>query len=333
VYVMSLLNPIPALVTRTQMMLAGGRSVPAPVLWHCLTILAGAAVILALAVRRVRRVALAQQGGLSREATPERVEGRDTRTRIRHARRPIRRVKGPPVVWKELRTSVWEFRKRLLLNAFLWIVIGTSFGALLVPTSVGLGSLWVPIALLQGLLILRLAVAAAGTVTREKEAQTWPILLTTPLGDREIVKGKAVAVFRENEWLLLPLLALYLLVDLLGPMRDSIPLSFLFLLSAYLGLAGTVAFLLGLGLYLSTRLKTTTGAVVATLALYFVPKLFFCGAPGPWLLLPAHGSLGAFRGPVTATLFAVSLIPPAFYAAAGLACLRAATRRLRRDVF
>jgi hypothetical protein len=236
-------------------------------------------------------------------------------------------------VWKELRTSVWGLRKRLLLTAFLWIVIAVFVGAVALPLFVSVRGLFIAVTLLQGLLVIRLALAAASAVTREKEARTWSILLTTPLDDREIVKGKAVAAFRENEWLLLPLLALYLLIDLLGPMRRSIPLSFLFLFSAYLGLAGTVAFLLGLGLYLSTKLKTTTGAILSTLGVYCVPKFFFCGASGPFLFLVTPGPGGFSGRSAGAMLYVAPLAFAGIYAVAGLLCLRAATRRLRRNIF
>jgi ABC-type transport system involved in multi-copper enzyme maturation permease subunit len=149
--------------------------------------------------------------------------------------------------------------------------------------------------LLQLLLVIRLAISAAGAFTREKEARTWPILLATPLDNERIVKGKALGAFQRNLPLLATLLLLYLLASLLGPMDESG-----FFLFAGIDLVGIVLFLLGVGLYLSARLKTTTGAVASILALFFVPKLFCCGSLGPLFLLSGRRSGGPARAHRTA---------------------------------
>jgi hypothetical protein len=328
---MSLLNPIPALVTRTQMIRggAGGGNVPAPVLLHCLVILIAAAACLALAVRRVRRVALALEGRPSNAALIYLHRAPETVVNRKRAARPIRRVEGQPIVWREMRASSWGTGRQVLSSILLWVLVAGLIAPMIASQAMLASGFLIPIWILHWLLVIRLAVTAGGAVTREKEARTWALLLTTPLDDAEIVKSKASAALRRNAGLLVLLLPLYLVLALQGPGQSFPGLIF----STYGGVAGTVVFLLGVGLYLSTRLKTTAGAVVGTLGLYLAPKLFFCGGAGPWLLLAARGPLGAFQGPVTVTLVAVSLIPAAFYAAAGLACLRAATRRLRRDIF
>ena len=109
---------------------------------------------------------------------------------------------------------------------------------------------------------MRLAASVAGAITREKEARTWPILLVTPLGSKEIVRGKAVGVFRWNLCLLVSLLGLYLLGCILSSadVRDTAMLV-VSLGTLILSLAGNILFLLGLGLYFSVRLKTTSAAV------------------------------------------------------------------------
>jgi ABC-type transport system involved in multi-copper enzyme maturation permease subunit len=332
VYVMSLLDPILALVTRTQALSggAGARNAPAPLLLHCLTMLTASAALLALAVRRVRRVALAYQGGASRGP---KADWRTTLALLRGqgpAGSVIRRVQGRPLVWKEQSTSLLRGRGRNLFAAALCVVglgfllvqgyaFGRPLSALLVFVLVAL----------HGLFVISLAVAAAGAVTREKEARTWPILLTTPLEDHEIVKDKALAAFRKSVWLLSFLVLFYLVAALHVPPWDF----FLLLLSVSVNLVGTIVFVLGLGLYLSTRLKTTAGAVLSTLALYFVPKLFCCGMPGPLLFLGGGGPTGPFQASAGGALFLVALVPALIYAALGRSCLRAATRRVRRDIF
>ena len=155
---------------------------------------------------------------------------------------------------------------------------------------------------------------------------TWPILLATPLSDKEILKGKLIAALRRNLPLLIPLMVLYLFAALAGSAEQSGAL--LLTLSVGAGLVGSVVFLLGVGVYLSTRLKTTTGAIGSTLGVYLAPKLFCCGLPGP-LMLMAPGAAG---GPF-ASVFLVALLPPVVHVIVGLLCLRAALRRLRRNVF
>jgi len=129
---------------------------------------------------------------------------------------------------------------------------------------------------------------------------------------------------------LIPLLALYLLAALCGPTYRFGRL--LFLLSVSIGLVGTIVFLLGLGTYLSVRLKTTAAAVASTLGVFFAPKLLHCGVPGPLFLLTPGGSGTPIQAPLAAMLV-FALVPAAIYVVAGLLCMRAALRRLRRDVF
>jgi ABC-2 type transport system permease protein len=326
-FILSLTNPFAALLARTQALFRGpgGANAAVPVLWHCLTILALAAVMLALSVWKVRRAALAGPAGVSREAKAR--AKRDARARRRGMSQPIRRVKGAPIVWKELCTPLFQARRQIVFYVVLWgavaafiIVVVAFFGPRVH------GSFFIPITILQWLLVIRLGVAAASAVTREKEAHTWAILLATPLSDGEILKGKLIAAFRRNLALLIPLLVLYVLVVVLGPRHRSEPVWLVLFISA--SLVGSVVFLLGVGVYLSTRLKTTAGAVASTLAVYVVPKLSCCGVPGPLFLLAPGGS-----GDPVARMFAAALVFPVIYVVAGLLCMRAALRRLRRNVF
>ncbi len=328
-FALSLTNPFLALIARTEAIFRGpsGANASAPLLLHCLMILAAAAFLLALSVWRVRRTAVVHKLGAPREARVLRRHGAGPKASRRWSEQAIRRVKGAPVVWKELCTPLLQARRQVLYNLALWVVVATFIFLVVVFFGPRVyGSFFIPILILQWLFIIRLGVAAAGSVTREKEACTWAILLTTPLSDEEIIKGKLNAAFRRNLPLLIPLSVLYVLAALLGPTYKLGPL--LVVLSVGVGLVGSVVFLLGVGVYLSTRLKTTAGAVASTFALYLVPKLFCCGVPGPLFLLSPGSTGGPFAG-----LFAVALVSPAFHAAAGLLCLRAARRRLRRNVF
>ena len=326
-YVLSLTDPFMALLARTETMVRGssGANASASLLWHCLTILALAAVILALSVWKVRRAAFVGPAGAPRAAkVRDQQWGGAPRRQTSQA---IRRVKGAPVVWKELCTPLFHARREAVFHGMLWLSVAAFILVMVVFFRPHVyGSFFIPIAILQLLFVIRLGVAAASAISREREAHTWPILLTTPLSDKEIVKGKIIAAFRRSLTLLIPLLVLYLLAALLGPTYQFGRV--LLVLTIGASLAGSVVFLLGAGVYLSTRLKTTAGAVASTLGVFLLPKLFCCGVPGPLFLLSPGSSRGPFAG-----MFAVALVPPAVQVVAGLLCLRAARRRLRRNVF
>ena len=331
-FVSSLLNPIAALVGRTRAMVApaGGPTALAPLWLPCLVLLFASALVLLVSVRRVRRTAGALGRPSLRGPTTHRPGLRSLWANPIRMSQTVRRVEGAPVVWKELCTPLFQARRRAVFHLALWVgVIGLLLIGMVSFGRRTYGGVFLPIQLLEWLFLICLAVTAAGAITREKEARTWPILLATPLDNREIVKGKAVAALQRNVALLLPLSVLYLLVPSLGPGFMSMVQSSLYLLSMYVSLAGATVFLLGLGLYLSTRLKTTAAAVVATLALYFVPKFLSSHLLVPWFVLKGPKVLPGVRGAMLAMAFAF----PVVFAGIGVSCLGAAVRRLRRNVF
>ena len=190
---------------------------------------------------------------------------------------------------------------------------------------------------LQLLFVIELAVGAARAIAKEREVRTWPILLTTPLEDGEIIRGKAIGVFRRTLFLLVPLPILYGLMFLLGPSTQQAPI---YLVAwgglVVLSLAGTALFLLGTGLYFSVRLKTTTAAVVATFAVYVAPKFLFCGFLSP-LFAVSTGMLGAMTGQASNAamwgILVLGIAPGMVYAGIGMLFMRLAVKRVRRDVF
>jgi len=191
--------------------------------------------------------------------------------------------------------------------------------------------------ILQLIFVIDLAVGAAGAITKEREARTWPILLTTPLEDGEIIKGKAIGVFLRNLPLLVPLLVLYPLMLFLSPSDSRI----LPQMAGWAGLSccslgSTAILLLGVGLYFSARLKTTTAAVVATFAVYIAPKFLFCGFLSPLFALSA-GMMGVMTArsgnSVALWMLLIGVAPAVVYVGIGLLFMRLAAKRVRRDVF
>jgi ABC-type transport system involved in multi-copper enzyme maturation permease subunit len=181
--------------------------------------------------------------------------------------------------------------------------------------------------------MIRLAVFSAGSVTAEKEARTWPILLTTPLADSEIVRGKAIAAFRRNIPLILAYFGLlcfsYIGARHLGQGNWLVHMLRSLVLSAC-SIVGSVFFVIGSGVYFGVRLKTTIAAVSATVGLYLVMGYFLCGMFNPLRLL-AFRTIG-FQGP-SWVFYAIPIIYALMQAGIGIAFAHRAIRRLRRDVF
>lgn len=251
---------------------------------HCAVMLGLSALLLLLAMILVRRAALRQAGGIvdsSRLAHPP--------SGIRNPLSTIRRVQGPPVLWKERRAPLFGRRR---LRRIAEIVSGVVILGLLLltyglclrgkllrqtETHVMYGVVFFSIG------ILFTVVLPATCITMEKESQTWPLLLTTTVGNWEILWGKFAGAVRRclPAWVLL---FAHTLVFTIPGIIDPIALVHLALLAAWV-----VFFLTSTGLYFGTRLRHTTTAVIANLGL----------AAGLWAVFPLF--LAIFMGVMTKT--------------------------------
>ncbi|MHC4336892.1 MAG: ABC transporter permease, partial [Planctomycetota bacterium] len=245
---------------------------------HCGFMLGASALLLAWSVKVVRKVALRQATG-QLDPIAKRKRGRKQRKFSLGAAESgelggrIRPVRGSPVIWKELRTPLIQGgRIRSIIGLVATII------ALLITYAVSMREdvldenfahiVYILIFVIMGLITN--AVLSATTITSEKEARSWPILLTTSLDDWQILLGKAVGVFRRclPIWLLLAgHLVLFVSVRYIHP----IAVVHLAMLVAWI-----VVFLCCSGLYFSARLKRTTSAVVAN----------FCLALALWAVIP-----------------------------------------------
>ena len=94
---------------------------------------------------------------------------------------------------------IYRHAHRVVISVIILhlIVFGALPGILMSIATAGLFDAKLANALIASglylIVIIRLAVLSAGSITGEKEARTWPILLATPLDDKEIVHGKAIA--------------------------------------------------------------------------------------------------------------------------------------------
>ncbi len=347
-----LINPTDVLLTRTREMLAARPSTGMP--WwpvHCLILLVGSCVILLLVARRVHALAAGAGPGHVQEGRMYRlgmwVGRRGARTKGPLDRRPecatpIRRVQGSPIVWKELRkfTQVRSSHPFLRLGlstaGVLLLCVGVLFGVVVMMGS----SRWVaaiqsfltswavglPIGLLVGF-----AITAAGAIAKEREARTLPILLTIALDDSEIIKDKAVGTLRAALLVLLPLSApLFFLpvFSIVSPIKVNWLAILWGVVLCLVSLLGLTSFFLGLGLYCSARLKTVAGATVCTSA--GLVGLLLVGCPTV-ISAGRRAFAGGSQMWLTASIFVVF---GAFAVAGiGLLLLRAASYRLRRNVF
>jgi ABC-type transport system involved in multi-copper enzyme maturation permease subunit len=253
-------------------------SVPLRVAWplHCAIMLGASLLLLLLAVVFVRRAALRQVVGRT-EAGGRKAENRGRRRALSSVfGRPssvIRRVVGPPVLWKEWRIPLLGRRRPVLIVAAIlclvllaltyWVCVedyrlrdpGTHLTCTVASLGIGL---------------LFTMVLPATCITTERESQTWALLLTTTLGRWEILWSKFLGTMRRcvPAWLLL---FVHLLVFVTLGILHPVALVQFGILAAWL-----ILFLTGTGLYFSTRLRHTTTAVIANMAL----------AASLWALLP-----------------------------------------------
>ena len=332
--ILALINPFVAFAAENATLLQSG--IPKFFSWlvHCLIMLAVTAVLLAISVWRVRKAALAEAfcgpGKLwSGRTLKRRARSNVYNTGSQSPADSISLVTGPPIVWKEMRKGFVGHNKTDRIMAILLIILFclTAILLLLSPRNniftryLILGLYWI--------VIIRIAVFSAGSIAGEKEARTWPVLLVTTLGDKEIIRGKAIAAIRRN----VPLLLLYLVLICISYANLGIrmfPQILISLLITAVDAVCSIIFLAGMGVYFGVRLKTTTTAVAATVGSYLIMVFLFRGmfSVSFSLLLSAVRSGGAIW-----MFYASSIVYSLAIGLIGMHQMRCAVHRLRRDIF
>jgi ABC-type transport system involved in multi-copper enzyme maturation permease subunit len=243
--IIDLMNPFLTLFRAVPLSGSGSSS-----LWpiHCIAMSSVTLILLSFSVRRVR--------GAAAQWLPARTETEFV---------PITRVYGSPLVWKDTGGKLLPWRCEDIALAVVALGLCGLMAATNSPQTVNYGfylayipwGLWL-------LMTVRLTISVAGGVTREKEGGTWPLLLTTPLDDKQIVRGKIRAALRQNAIVVLSALAVQILrmFTFFGPSRPS------YLVFALVSLVVTLFFIISAGLYFGVRLRTTVVAAAATLGAY-----------------------------------------------------------------
>lgn len=278
-------NPFGVMFQITNQMLnPGAFTVQFNWLLHCAIMFTASAFNIALAVKFVRKAALAQAVGqikhqqaesqiIARILKPKNTSASSNSSALKknfpstQDSQPLRSVTGPAIIWKELRTPFIQGGRD-------YNVIGLIVGciALLITyfssaynqalhedfTHSTYVIVFVMLALLTNIVLI------ATSITTEKESRSWPVLLATTQTDWQILLGKAVGAFRRCLvfWLFLGgHLLLFTLVRYIHPIA-IVHLAMIFV--------GIVIFLAGSGLYFSARFKRSTTAVVAHLTLLLI---------------------------------------------------------------
>lgn len=332
--VLALASPFWAMMRNTQLMAsASGGNLS---LWplHCLFILTATTVLVGLSVWRVRKAALIATSG--RNISPKKAKKASAGV--------IKRVTGAPIIWKEMRKGYIGRGKGNIVMFFLLIGFSISYLiSIFFPLGMGRYSFLLYF-LTSGfylVVMVRFAVHSAGGIAAEKDARTWPILLMTPLEDKEIVRGKAIAAVLRN----LPLLLLYFVllciqyiktvIPAMGGRSNVSPMILVYFLISAINLVVSIVFVVGSGLYFGVRLRTATVAIAATAGLYLVMNGPFVGIYRLLTLVLYRVLLSSFSrsGNVMWIYFTTSIIFALFEVGVGLLFARCAVRRLRRDIF
>ncbi len=266
------LNPVIGIwITRSQMLSPTGQVF----VWYswplqCLAILGLATLILMSAMAVVRKVALRQATGQLDAWFQPRRQRRKARTAAASSIEDtpagaIKRVQGPPVVWRELRAPFIAgvdnrnnyIGLAITISALLLTYLASARSAVLDYDVIHVT--YAMLFLFLGTIVN--AVFAATRITTEKETQSWLLLLATPLTDGEILFGKAVSAIRRC----LPIWGL-----LAGHMLLFVAIRYIHVVAAvhvFLVVVWLTCFVTGVGLYFSTRFARTTSAMVVTFAL------------------------------------------------------------------
>lgn len=225
--------------------------------WHCLFMLACSAILFIRAVIVVRKKALQQACGQTQTS-----KRKWKLWPASHKNEKIRRVKGKPLVWKEMTRSAINMTtgKKVLLAA---AVIGCTLYSYYMCYREGMFK-YGDMHILYGMVFMTLGifistVFAATSITSDKVSRTLPVLLTTLISDWQIITAKAVGVFRRT----IPIWTLLFGHIILFIFLRQIHPSALFQIAIIV--FGAMIFVTSSGLFFSSLLKSTTGAVIANL--------------------------------------------------------------------
>ena len=352
------INPFIAMNHFTDLMLTPS-SVALPQSWllHCAIMLCLSSLLLIISMLCIRSVGLRQatgQAGILLTRKERHLADRKNKAATSSVKRPtkIRPVKGPPIVWKEIMGSIAKTgRTKTIFKAVIFVLILVfaygycGYKDYLSRNEVQLAFIIAYFAL--GL--LRTTTTSATCITSEKEARTWPVLLTTPLSEKNIAFGKIVGSCLQA-WLFWLLLGVHIMVfSFAGYIHFAafLPLTLLVVSSALL--------ISSIGVFLSSSFKRSSTSSAINFILFFCftipvccPLPIFIASP-LFVTIMILGDTGGWDGLVTPFRitstssgswlwkFAISqlafIVPVAIYLLLAFAAFAVATSNIRRKIF
>jgi ABC-type transport system involved in multi-copper enzyme maturation permease subunit len=278
-FLLTLGNPFVVMFLSTERLInprAGGPALSWT--WHCVAMLGASALCLALSTLSVRKVALRQatgEAGLFLKRKERRLAEKKALAGLgrRETTGTVRPVAGPPLVWKEIRTAFTVARplRTILGCSIAGICLLAAYGFFAYTKYLAEKEVQIGFVLAYFFVgLLRTATVSASSITSEKEARTWPILLTTPLDQRQIVAQKTIASSLRAWpfWLLLGAhVTIFTLLGFIHPVAVA-PLLLLVVTSSLLVSA--------VGVFFSSCFKRTSTAATFSLISFFVFTLPFC---------------------------------------------------------
>ncbi|MBN2588518.1 MAG: ABC transporter permease subunit [Sedimentisphaerales bacterium] len=244
---------------------------------NCGILAVASIVLIAISTILVRKVALRQATGQIYLSRKKKKRKKDSNVEYQESSTKIRKVKDPPVIWKELRTPMLGKHKKfamvcIFLTLSLLIFIYWLCARERVLDDPDIHSVFVIAFLIIGT-FFTIILTATG-ITTEKEARSWPILLMTTLDDRQILFGKYIGTIRRliPVWILLFAHVIIFSLDVVINPLSVIQITILVL--------WIVTFLFCTGVYFSSCFKHTTTAVIVNFVFaatiwIFAPLLFF----------------------------------------------------------
>jgi ABC-type transport system involved in multi-copper enzyme maturation permease subunit len=167
---------------------------------HCVFMLGLSALLLVVSAFCIRKVGLRQatgQAGIFLSRRERRIADKKLKTGNDSyaVSRRIRLVKGPPIIWKEI-INLWIKNSRMgaiLTTTLAVLILIVAYGYCAYKDLFGHQETHIAFIIIYFFFgLLRTATSSATCITTEKEARTWPILLTTPLTEKQIVFEKIV---------------------------------------------------------------------------------------------------------------------------------------------
>lgn len=276
------LHPVLAMHATTEAMMDPSGGAWLTYLWvpQCGVILAATGVILWVCSVALRRVAARRAFGTSAPAAPATAavapvpvaELADAAPRhpVGVAAK-IRRVSRWPVVWRELADPLVRGKTGtfvLLVVAITLTMVSYTHGFLDAYSSAAAHAYYTVAFASFGMVCT--TVHSSVSIAREREARTLPALLATPLSARQILLGKGIGVAYQGmfPWLfLIGHVALFTMAGVLHP-AAALHVSML--------IVWPHVFLIGVGLYFSTRFRRSGSAIIASFSLI----------AGLWIVVP-----------------------------------------------